>query len=100
VRRKPNGPKFVAARRKPSGLSASFRAKPGGLRRSATSVRHNFGAIGRKPPGQMRRESPFGRTAYAVPLPFRWTANRRIHGSRRNRAGESAFRLAWSASAR
>ena len=29
----PNGPKFVAERRKPSGLSASFRAKPGGLRR-------------------------------------------------------------------
>ena len=28
--------KKVAARRKPSGLSASFRAKPGGLRRSAT----------------------------------------------------------------
>jgi hypothetical protein len=57
-RRKPNGPKFVAARRKPSGLSASFRAKPGGLRRSATSVRHNSGAIGRKPPGEMRGELP------------------------------------------
>jgi hypothetical protein len=51
-RRKPTGPRFVAARRKPSGLSASFRARPGGLRRSATSVRHNSGAIGRKPPGE------------------------------------------------
>jgi hypothetical protein len=39
----PNGPRFVAERRKPSGLSASFRAEPGGLRRSATAVRHNSG---------------------------------------------------------